>query len=138
MKNRIETYDDLIDNCSHSLYEQSTKVSNISRGIIYALIGTVWVISYVDGHFIFPRGWLLVTVIICLCFLLVDLVHYFVETCFYHREAHNVHNNRTDSYLPIHNKRMIKRSRRSLGYIITKFSICLLAMASFIIDLLCA
>ena len=68
----------LQDECWNFMYKQSSTASKISRQICLGIIGTVWIISFMNGHLIFINKWFIVTLISCVCFLIVDFLQYYL------------------------------------------------------------
>ena len=127
------TYEDLMKQCNHALYEQSSKVSTICRGMIYAIITTVWAILYNDGHFCMPEGIMLWTLGLCALFIIVDIVHYFCETCFNYRLSQKVFKHE-DQSKPIRTKdlkKFVRNSQRSFWFIVGKFSVAMITIVVF-------
>ena len=69
--------------CERSKNEQSTKFSSISRSMIYAIIATNWVLLYVGDNTEISNlnNWLICSAILSFIYIVVDLLHYFVDTC---------------------------------------------------------
>lgn len=140
MKDKKDTYDDLLGSSNKSLYEQSSKVSTISRGMVYAIIATIWAISYEDGSFSFPRGWLLITICLCGAFLVLDLVHYYVDTFFHYKQTQDIfwHKNLTREISREDGVKYAKNGKLSYGFLSSKFYLVLVIVVCFLIGVICA
>lgn len=128
------TYEDLMKKCNHALYEQSSKVSSICRGMVYATIATVWAILYDDGQFCMPEGIMLWTLGLCALFIVVDIVHYFYETCFNYRLSQKVFKEEKDQTKPIREddlNKFVRNSQRSFWFIVGKFTIAMITIVIF-------
>lgn len=78
----------LISECENYKYTQSSKVSTISRNIIFSMIGTIWVIFYSNGKVIqIPSALLLIALGFSFFYLLLDLIHYYSDTSSYKKES---------------------------------------------------
>lgn len=133
MNQKKDTYEDLLKKSNTILYEQSSKVSTICRSVIYAMFATIWAISYEDGCFNIPQGIMLYTLGTCIVFLFIDVLHYFIETCFHFRTTQVVFRFRvqSDGINEADKKRFVRNSKRSFRFIIYKFAITIIAMVMF-------
>lgn len=139
-ENKKDTYDDLLTSSNKSLYEQSSKVSTISRGMVYAIIATIWAISYKEGAFSIPRGWLLVTICLCGAFILLDLIHYYIDTRFHYNQTQTIfwHKNLTKESNRDDVIKYAKNARLSFGFLRAKFYLAISVMICFIIGIVYA
>lgn len=55
------------------MYSQSSRFSSVSRSLIFGIIGTIWVITYSDGHMRIPNWALLFSLLADFFFYLVML-----------------------------------------------------------------
>ena len=83
---REEQIDKLLEECQGFKYTQSSNFSTLSRSIIFGIIGTLWIISYGDGEFTFPNRCSLYAMCAAFVYLIVDLIHYYWDSCFYKKE----------------------------------------------------
>lgn len=83
---RKEVFKEEIKECSGYKYSQSSKVSSLSRTIIYAIIGLIWAFSFnsENGGFNLQNRILIWAFFFSLFFLIIDITHYFVDTIHYH------------------------------------------------------
>lgn len=137
MNGKPDTYDDLLGASSKALYEQSTKVSTICRGMVYAIIGTIWIVSYSDGMFYKPTCWLLWTLGLCGLYLVLDMTHYFVDSCFHYNREQKIfaQNKLLQEASKSEKQKYAKNAKRSFGFLVTKFCLTLLIVIIFVIGL---
>lgn len=128
-----DTYEGLIKQGNEVLYKQSAQVSSICRKVIYALFATIWALSYKDGSFYIPHGIMFWTLVACVVFLFVDILHYFRETCFMHKIIHYAYNRgkQSDEISQDDANKYVENSKRSFRYICYKFGITVFAMTLF-------
>lgn len=126
--------DEQIKNLNNSLYNQTKQVSSISRGLVYSIIGTIWVVSYSNGVFIIPNGYLATTLILCFVYAIFDVFHYFCDSCFYHNEMTEVIED-DDLTVNEHIKRTIKQSRKSFLFVLHKFIFMVICSIVFLIGM---
>lgn len=123
----------LLDECQDFHYKQSSNFSKLSRTLIFGVIGTIWVLAYSKEGFSPSNDWLLWALIVAFLYLVVDVYHYFSDSCFYRGEYFQFDKERDTSE---HDKRMNKRAHRSFYAICGKFIIlcivCILFIVGFI------
>ena len=138
MKEKKDTYDDLLASSNNSLYEQSSKVSSISRGLVYAIIATIWAVSYENGSFSFPKEWLLAAICLCGAFLVIDLTHYFIDTCFHYKQAQSIfwHKKLSDVSTREDAIKYARNAKVSFIFLVTKFVIVLIIISSFVVGVI--
>ncbi len=104
--------------------DQSGLFSSVGRSLIFGIIGTIWVITYVDGKLNIPNKWLLYSLIISLFYLLADVCHYFSDTISYQKESKKILTYNTIPELKIKLREgLTKVNRRSVTFVIIKFVI---------------
>lgn len=121
-----------------TMFKQSTKVSSLGRYIIYVFIATIWMFSYEDGRFIIPSTYLAVTMAACLLYLLIDMVHYFIETCWHYKLGRFIYhssNQKVEKVEPYINNQFLKINRFSFIMFVTKFIWCSVVSILFIINI---
>lgn len=127
---------ELLDETQRYMYQQSSKFSSVSRSLVLGIIGTIWVLTYVDGNLCIPNRWLLSSLITGLVFLLTDVIHYFWDSMSYHIESYKL-----DSYQTLldidrkHEPKMDEINKRSHWFIVAKFCILIIAAILFGIGL---
>ena len=123
----------LLDECQGFHYAQSSNFSKLSRTIVFGVIGTIWVLAYSKEGFSPSNDWLLWALIVAFLYLVVDVGHYFSDSCFYRREYFQFNKEKDISE---HDKRMDKRAHCSFCAIWGKFiilcGVCLLFIVGFI------
>ena len=134
-----DTYEDLLKKSNKALYEQSSKVSTICRSMVYAVIATVWAILYDNGHFSMPEGVMLWTLGFCALFIVVDIVHYFYETCFNFTLSPRVFKYE-DQSKPIRKndlRKSVRNSKCSFWFIVGKFILAMATIGVFVYAVIC-
>lgn len=134
-----DTYEDLLKKSNKALYEQSSKVSTICRSMVYAVIATVWAILYDNGHFSMPEGVMLWTLGFCALFIIVDIVHYFYETCFNFTLSQRVFKYE-DQSKPIRKndlREFARNSKCSFWFIVGKFTLAMATIGVFVYAVIC-
>ena len=123
--------------CQGYHYSQSSKVSSLSRNIVYGIIGTSWVLIYANGSYHQPCTWLIIALGLSFVYLLLDLTHYLSDSCSYRREYFRLdRDKKTEGILYRHEEYMDGVSKRSFHLLIAKF-ICVLVIAViFVIGIL--
>lgn len=138
-KNDKETLDDLIKSSNNSKYNQSSKLSDICRYWMYALIGIIWSMSYKDHQFIIEDGWVLSAFICAIVFHIIDIVHYLSSTIFHHVESFylddskNISNQEIADVKSIDKQRRRRNSRWSFAFLLCKPILAIIASILFII-----
>lgn len=120
----------LLDECQGFHYAQSSNFSKLSRTLIFGVIGTVWVLAYSPAGFSPSNIWLLWALIVAFLYLVVDVCHYFFDSCFYRDEYFQFDKEKNISE---HNKRMNNRSRLSYCAIWGKFLVLFIVCSLFIV-----
>ena len=127
----------LQDECWNFMYKQSSTASKISRQICLGIIGMVWIISFMNGHLIFINKWFIVTLISCVCFLIVDFLHYYLDSRSYYKETTKMDTYKDENDLRfLHETTMDKIFERSQWFFKIKFYLILVSSTLFIISLL--
>ena len=136
-QNNSDNIDKLKEECQDYHYSQSSKVSAISRNIVYGIIGTCWVLIYADNHYHKPCLWIIITLCLCFVYLLLDLVHYFSDSCSYRNESFRLDRDKNkDGILYRHEEYMDCVSKRSFRFLILKFIFMLVIAVLFLIGIL--
>ena len=124
----------LLDECQGYHYSQSSNFSKLARGIVYGVIGTIWVISYSKEGFVLSNIWLFLSLIIGFVYLAVDVCHYFFDSSFYRKEYFRLEREQEkDNSVAEHNSRLTERSQKSFHSIVAKFVILIIVCILFII-----
>lgn len=126
-----------LEECQGYHYSQSSKVSSLSRNIVYGIIGTGWVLIYADNQYHEPCTWLIIALSLSFVYLLLDLVHYFSDSCSYRREYFRLdRDQKTEGILYRHEEYMDGVSKRSFHLLIAKFVCVLMIAVIFVIGIL--
>ena len=127
----------LQDETQNYMYQQSSKFSSVSRNLVLGIIGTNWFLTYVDGKLRIPNRYLFASLLLGLMFLLVDVIHYFVDSVSYQNELCSLDKYETEQELESkHEPKMDKINKRSHRFIIAKFVLLVFASVLFFIGLI--
>lgn len=127
----------LQDETQNYMYQQSSKFSSVSRNLVLGIIGTNWFLTYVDGKLRIPNRYLFASLLLGLMFLLVDVIHYFVDSVSYQKELCSLDKYETEQELESkHEPEMDKINKRSHRFIIAKFVLLVFASVLFFIGLI--
>ena len=123
--------------CQGYHYSQSSNVSSLSRNIVYGIIGTGWILIYADNQYHKPCTWLIIALGLSFVYLLLDLTHYFSDSCCYKREYFRLdQDKKTEGILHRHEEYMDGVSKRSFHLLIAKFYSVLVIAVIFVIGIL--
>lgn len=137
MDERDQNIDKRLEECQNYHYSQSSKVSALSRNIIYGMIGTCWVLIYSNNTFHKPCVGLIITLCLCFAYLLIDLRHYYSDSRSYRNEYFVLDANRTnENILNTHEDKMRQVSKRSYRWLKRKYNATLIIAGVFVISVL--
>ena len=117
-------------------YCQSSKFSSVSRSLIFGILATIWVFVYTDGELSITNHHLLYALISGILYLIIDILHYFLDSVSYHKEQYQL-----DKYKSIqeldecHEPFMDYVNNRSYFFFITKFVVLCLTSILFITNI---
>ena len=118
------------------MYSQSSRFSSVSRSLIFGIIGTIWVITYSDGHMRIPNWALLFGLLAGLLFLFSDVIHYYSDSVSYEKEQNQFDDYKTQEDLDNKHEPIMDRiNKRSHIFINTKFVILIICSILFIVGL---
>lgn len=124
--------------CQDYHYSQSSKTSSLSRNIVFGIIGTCWVLIYANGSYHKPCLYIIITLGLSFVYLLLDLAHYFSDSCSYRNEYFRLERDKnTEGILYRHEEYMDGVSKRSFHLLIAKFICVLIIAVIFLIGILC-
>lgn len=127
----------LQDETQDYMYQQSCKFSSVSRNLVLGIIGTNWFLTYVDGKLRIPNRYLFASLLLGLMFLLVDVIHYFVDSVSYQKELCSLDKYETEQELESkHEPEMDKINKISHRFIIAKFVLLVFASVLFFFGLI--
>lgn len=83
----MATYKDLIDNYGKKIENYSASASTIGRNIIWALVGTIWLLIYnkEGGKVCIPNGWIGFSFFLSFVYLSLDYIQYVINTLIYQK-----------------------------------------------------
>ena len=117
---------------------QSSKVSQNIRTLVMGIIAIIWVVSYKDGAFELPNTLLVVSLFISFGYLIIDILHYFLDSCFYYNKLISLEKHYGQKvYLKVYNQELIKHSKVSYRWIWTKVIVFAIIAILFIIGMGC-
>ena len=124
----------LLDETQDYMYKQSSKFSTVSRALTLGIIGTIWIVIYNnDGYIDKPNIWLILSLSFGLLFLLFDVIHYFLDSISYHKEAYRLEKYETKEEIEEkHEPIMDDINKRSHNFLIVKFVILMTTSVLFI------
>lgn len=115
------------------MYSQSSKLSSVSRNLIFGILGTVWVMTFAEGKLTIPNPQLFYALLISLLFMVIDVLHYLLDSISYHRQQYKLEHYKTKGDLiNIYNKEMDSINKRSHNFVVSKTIILFLAAIMFI------
>lgn len=82
-KENRENIELLIDNAQECHQSQSKSFSDLGRKMIWAMLGTIWIIVFSNNKIFFPNDFLKLSVIFGFIYMAIDVIHYSTDTCFY-------------------------------------------------------
>lgn len=56
------------------MYSQSSKLSSVSRNLIFGILGTIWVLTFTEGKLTIPNPQLFFALLISLLFMATDVL----------------------------------------------------------------
>lgn len=129
---RIE--DQTIEECQSYHYLQSKQTSTLTRQLVYGIMGTIWVLSFNNGHFYVNNKFYYLVLIFSLAFMLFDVFHYFLDSLSYRKEYFKiVQGERMKEESIKHEDFMIQVSERSFMFLKIKFGLCMFVSLMFVI-----
>ena len=117
-------------------YKQSGKGSDLIRKIVFAIIGSCWILMFTKGKYQETNIFLKVTIACSFVYLLLDVLHYLLDTCSYHAHAQIMEQCTTsDYYENVYKPDDLKISRRSFGFFISKVAVCFAVSGAFLLGM---
>ena len=80
----------LLDSVQENFIAQSGTLSTVTRTTTGVILGTLWAICYKNQKIEIPNIWLLLSFITSMFFLVVELLHYLVDSIFYHSKSDEI------------------------------------------------
>lgn len=126
----------LQDELQGYMYSQSSKLSSVSRNLIFGILGTIWVMTFSEGKMTIPNPYLFYALLASLLFMVVDVFHYFWDSMSYHHQQYKLDSYESNEEIDnIYEKRMDEINNRSHYFLIGKTSVLLLAALFFIMGI---
>lgn len=117
-------------------YAQSSNGSRLIRKIVFAIIGSCWILMFAQGKYQEANVFLKITITCSFIYLLLDVIHYFWDTCSYHHHAQNLELCTTTDYLEhVYKPAGLRIGRRSFIFFILKVMACFMVSGTFIIGM---
>lgn len=117
-------------------YDQSSKGSELIRKIVFAIIGSCWILMFANGKYQDTNIFLKVTIACSFIYLLLDVTHYLWDTCSYHAHAQNmVQCTSSDYFENVYKPADVKITQRSFVFFISKVAACFAVSAAFLLGM---
>lgn len=117
-------------------YSQSSKGSELIRKIVFAIIGSCWVLMFAKGKYQDTNIFLKMTIALSFVYLLLDVMHYFWDTCSYHHHAQNMEQCTTSNYMEhVYKPADLRIGRRSFIFFTLKVIFCFLVSGAFLLGM---
>ena len=117
-------------------YNQSSKGSELMRKIVFAIIGSCWLMIFANGKYQETNIFLKATIACSFLYLLLDVLHYFWDTCSYYIHAQNLEQCETSDYLEHVYKPADKQiTKRSFVFFVLKVIVCFSVSAAFLLGM---
>ena len=117
-------------------YDQSSKGSELIRKIVFAIIGSCWILMFANGKYQDTNVFLKVTIACSFIYLLLDVTHYLWDTCSYHAHAQNmVQCTSSDYFENVYKPADVKITQRSFVFFISKVAACFAVSAAFLLGM---
>ena len=123
----------LQDELQGFMYNQSSKLSSVSRNLIFGILGTIWILTYAEGKLTIPKPQLFYALLISLLFMALDVLHYFMDSISYHRQQYKLDTYKIEEELHyIYERDMDSINKRSHNFILWKTIVLTLASIMFV------
>ena len=115
------------------MYSQSSKLSSVSRNLVFGILGTIWIMTYAEGKLTIPTPQLFYALLFSLLFMAVDVLHYFLDSISYHRQQYNLDTYKTFEELSyVYDRDMDGINKRSHKFILWKTLVLMIASILFV------
>lgn len=133
-KKQIE---DAIEKTSKYHYQQSSKASELIRKIVFAIIGSCWVLIFANnGKYQEINIFLKITIAVSFIYLLLDVLHYFLDSCSYYHYSWDIYKTRSIEYIKkVYLPRQEHLDRRSFGLFCAKIGVGFIVAITFVIGM---
>ena len=131
-----EKFEESIEEGNRFYGAQSAKVSQNIRTLVMGIIAIIWVVSYNNGVFELPNLLLIISLFTSFGYLLIDILHYFLDTRFYYNKLISLEKNYgQEMYLTRYNQALIKYSKVSYGWIWAKVIVFAIIAILFVVGM---
>ncbi|MBQ6777175.1 MAG: hypothetical protein IJP52_02570 [Paludibacteraceae bacterium] len=131
-----EKFEESIEEGNRFYGAQSSKVSQNIRTLVMGIIAIIWVVSYNNGIFKLPNLLLIISLFISFGYLVIDILHYFLDTRFYYNKLISLEKNYGQKmYLTTYNQALIKYSKVSYGWIWAKVIVFAIIAILFVVGM---
>lgn len=131
-----EKFEESIEEGNRFYGVQSAKVSQNIRNLVSGIIAIIWVVSYDNGVFELPNMLLIISLFLSFAYLAIDILHYFIDTCFYYNKLISLEKNYgKEKYLTTYNQALIKYSKVSYGWIWVKVIVFAIIATLFVVGM---
>lgn len=125
-----------IDEANRYKYNQSGKGSELIRKIVFAIIGSCWVLMFTKGKYQETNIFLKATIACSFFYLLIDVLHYFWDTCSYYLHAQNMERCTTVDYVKnVYQPADQYISKRSFIFFVSKIIVCSIVAGAFVLGM---
>lgn len=125
----------LLDSVQENFIAQSGTLSTVTRTTTGVILGTLWAICYKNQKIEIPNIWLLMSFISSMIFLVVELLHYLVDSIFYHNKSDEiVEGDENTDFDKIYDE-VQRHSKYSFCFLISKAIIVLSLCVIFVIGI---
>lgn len=132
IKNEIKEF---VNETSMYHYNQSSKASDLIRKIVFAIIGSSWALVFV-GNESTVNVFLKLTIATSFIFLLLDVLHYFLDSCTYFHYSWDIYKSQSMEYVQnVYLPRRERLDRRSFGLFCAKIAIGFIVAIVFILGI---
>ena len=131
---KVEKY---IDETEKYHYNQSSKASELIRKIVFAIIASCWVLIFADnGTYHQTNIFLKATIAVSFIYLLLDVLHYFLDTCSQYHYSTEILMSRSVEYIDkIYIPKKEYLDKRSFGLFCAKIGVGFVVAITFILGM---
>ena len=131
----LESSNILLDSIQENFTAQSSTLSTITRATTGVILGAILAICYKEQKIEIPNIWLLLSFIASMIFLVVELLHYLVDSIFYHSKSDEiVEGDENTDFDKIYDE-VQRHSKYSFCFLISKAIIVLSLCVIFVIGI---
>lgn len=116
---------------------QSGTLSIVTRTIAGVILGTIWAICYKERVLNIPNDWLKFSIVCAIMFFLVELLHYTVDSYFYHKRSDIIAKEQDKADFAKIHKEVQKHSKCSFHFLMIKALVTFVLSILFVIGIIC-